>query len=62
MLIALICSMFIGVTDTQAASYPIGSLKYPIGTYTSDFSDTTNLYLFNYIEPCLCLEFSITLN
>ncbi|MBE5934457.1 MAG: hypothetical protein E7262_01530 [Lachnospiraceae bacterium] len=52
MLVALVLTMFICTTDTQAASYPIGSVKYPIGTYTEgDFTtNTSNIYGFKYQE------------
>ena len=49
-ILSLIFSFIIGLSNTYAASSPIGSLKYPIGSYTSDFSSKTNLYPFKYQE------------
>ena len=46
-LFALVLSMLIS-TDALAASYPIGSLKYPIGTNTSNYSSSYNTYPFTY--------------
>jgi hypothetical protein len=49
-MLSLLFICITSLTDSHAASSPIGSLQYPIGTYTSDFSSTENVYPFKYQE------------